>query len=971
MPAQIDFRRSSSTLIGHADELGVLNRHATGACAGNVGLVTLSGPAGIGKTTLLRTFLAGDACRDMSVRYGSCAKAVPGAAYGGVRELFGPSASDVLTGPDDLGGERPGAPTVYRTLHRLYRLAVGLMADRPLVLVLDDVHRCDELSLLWVDFLLRRADGLPLLVVLARRDTEPVAPAALADIAARREAAVLRLTPLTREDVGEMTRRFLRATAGPAPARRTTAQPATAGPGSVERRFTEHAAAVSGGNPLTLSRLLGELRAEGVRPDEDGARRITETGGPVVAHSVRALLDCRPPWVKDVAKAIAVLGEESPDLVGVLAGLPPAFVTQGVRVLRHAEVVAPDRDDLVHEMVRSAVLDSIGTDDLVGLRTRAALLLSDAERPPERSACQLMALPAVTEAWMPALLRDAAASAVNRGAPETAARYLRRVLDVDPDSVPVRVELAAALSETDPHQAAGLLEQALSRAGDIRTLAAVAARFGMVCLAVRRSPTGLRVLTEVLDALRAEAGPCPTPADRELLTHVESVLLSVGAAEKATILTVKDHAARLTAPPGDTPAQRQLLAMTTTLTAMDGRSAERTAEQARRVTDFARPGPESWSLITASFALGLADEVGEALDALDRTITHGRENGAVRTHVLALSARALLLHSTGAIPDALADARTSIEIIGEGNRGGGAVLPRTALATVLIDRGEPERAEELLTGIDRAGLDRFVIEYHWYLMVRARARWALGDREAALRLFRDCGASLEEAGFTNPVFLPWWMEAACLLAVMNRPEEAHEHVEYGAGLARRWGTPRALGSAALARGVITPGAAGIELLTEAVLTLAESPARAEHARAEYFLGRALLTTGDQRAAREHLRNAADLGQRCGALWLTGAARELLVTAGGRMRRMSASPLDMLTGMERRVADLAAAGGSNRSIAESLFVTVRTVETHLTSVYRKLGVSRRTELASVLRAPGIPDRHPPNGVSESGRRRSSD
>lgn len=182
------------------------------------------------------------------------------------------------------------------------------------------------------------------------------------------------------------------------------------------------------------------------------------------------------------------------------------------------------------------------------------------------------------------------------------------------------------------------------------------------------------------------------------------------------------------------------------------------------------------------------------------------------------------------------------------------------------------------------------------------------------------------------------------------------------------GHPRALGLAALARGVIAPGGTGIEPLTEAVLTLAGSPARAEHAKAEFVLGRALLKTGDQRGAREHLRTATDLAQRCGALALAAVARRLLVTAGGRMRKMSASPLDMLTGMERRVAGLAAAGASNRSIAETLFVTVRTIETHLTSVYRKLGVSGRTELGAVLRTPDVPDGQPPGWVSESRWRR---
>ncbi|MFJ9031572.1 AAA family ATPase [Streptomyces sp. NPDC102274] len=967
MLEQADLSGLSSTLVGRAGELRILSRHAEAARAGRAGLVMLSGPAGIGKTSLLRAFLRSDACRDMAVLYGSCGEVAAGAGYGGVRELFGSlglSGEDAKNSPLLRGlarralpaltagpfeQETSGASAAYPVLHGLYWLAANLMVDRPLVLVLDDVHWCDERSLGWVDFLLRRADDLPLLVVLAHRsEAEPVAHPALADIAAQRRPALMRLGPLTHAAIDEMVRQIFQA--------------------PVEPSFTERAAAVSGGNPLTLSRLLGELRAEGVQPDEKGVRRVAEVGGQVIASSVSALLDNQPLWVREVARAIAVLGEESPDLVGMLADVPPALVTEGVVSLRRAEVLAADRADLVHDVVRSAVLEPLGAEALAGLRTRAALLLSDAGRPAEEVAGLLMLLPALTQPWMPAVLRDAAVKAEVRGAPEAAVRYLHRVLEVEPDSVPVRIQMATSLAEINPTEAIRLLEEALSLADDPRARAMVGVRYGMVCLAVQRSPAGVRVLEEVLTELEAALGPGPDPADRELRTLVESVLLIVGMDEKSTVSATLDRARLLTAPPGDTPAQRQMLSMMTVLTAMEGRSADRTVEQARRALSSPGVERESWPLLASSFALSLADEVEEALDALDRTLRHSQENAAVWTFVLALSTRALVLHGAGAFPDALADAQTSIEIIGEEKWGDGAALPQIALATMLIERGEAARAEEVLRGIKRGGLDRFVIEYHWALMARARARWALGDGEAALGLYLECGSSLGESRFSNPAFLPWWSEAACLLAIMNRGDEAREMTEYGGELARRWGTPRALGLAALARGVIAPGGTGIEALTESVLTLAGSPARAEHAKAELVLGRTLLKTGDQRGAREHLRTATDLAQRCGALALAGVARRLLVTAGGRTRKMSASPLDMLTGMERRVAGLAAAGASNRSIAETLFVTVRTIETHLTSVYRKLGVSGRTELGAVLRTPDIPDGQPPGWVSESRWRR---
>ncbi|MGW5119137.1 helix-turn-helix transcriptional regulator [Streptomyces noursei] len=950
-----------TTLVGRDDELRTLARHAEAARAGQAGLVMLHGPAGMGKTSLLRAFTAGAACRGMTVLHGTCRETDAGAGYSGVRELLGglglgrgdAHRSPLLDGlaaralpaltADPVGHD--AATAAYPVLHGLYWLAARLMAEQPLVLVLDDVHWCDERSLTWIDFLLRRAEELPLLVVLARRsEAEPLAPAVLADLASQRCPTVLRLRPLDRDHVGEMVRRVFLTTAAPT--------------------FVARVTAVSGGNPLTLARLLDELRAEGVSPDADGERRAAEVGSHVLARSVRSLLERRPPWVRDVARASAVLGEECTELVAALAGVPAGTVEEALHVLRRAGIVAGDRIDFVHDVVRAAVLDDIAPADLAELRTNAALLLSDAGRPSEELAGQLMLLPVLDQPWMAGVLRDAAAQAEGRGAPEAGVRCLYRVLEMTPDDVAVRIRMARALAESNPPEAIRLLQEALSLAGDVRTRAQVAVQYGFTCLAVQESPSGVRVLKEVLTELSAAVGPEPGPADRELRTLVESVLLIVGADEKATIGAVRDRAARLTVPPGDTPAQRQMLAMTTVLTAMDGRDASATVDQARRALRVPGVELEPWSLLSASFALTLADEIADAQYALDLMLQYGQANAAVWTYVLGLSTRALFHHGVGAFPDALADAQTAMEIIGEERWGDTAVLPRVALATALVDRGEPERAEQVLDGIKRGRLERFVIEYHWYLAARAFARWARGDLQGALDLFLACGRSLEESRISNPAFLPWWAEGAVLLTLLGRPGKARELAAHGSELAERWGTNSSLGLARMARGVAAPGSTGIGHLTEAVALLGDSPARATEARAELLLGHAHLKADDPRAAREHLRAAAGLAQRCGALTLGDSARKLLVAAGGRVRRMTTSPLDMLTGMERTVADLAVTGASNRAIAESLFVTVRTIETHLTSVYRKLGVGGRTELSTVLATRNPSGRKPPAWVSQA-------
>ncbi|MFE4054356.1 ATP-binding protein [Streptomyces sp. YIM B13518] len=949
----------SHPLVGREAHLGTLAAGAAAARAGQPQLIVLDGPAGVGKTSLLRAALdGGGPCDGMTVLYGACRAIDSGSGYSGVRALFGPlnltarrgRAPSLLEGnarhalpalaPDRVDGDTASGAT-YPALNGLYWLAAGLMADRPLVLALDDVHWCDERSLRWLDFLLRRADGMPLLVVLAQRTaSERTAGPALTDLVAHHRSLTLHVPALSARDVETLVRRTF--------------------PGTPPRpSFVGALTTVTGGSPLELQRILHKLRTAGVGPDDTGARRVTELGGRAVAASVREALDGQPAGVREVARALAVLGPERPEHLAALAGVSAVQAEEAVDVLRRFALVQPDRTELVHDMVRAAVLSTVGSAALADLRTRAAQLLSDVGRSPEQIAGQLLLLPRADQPWMTAVLLDAAAQAEQRGAPEAAARYLERVMETGPDTPEIRIRLAGVLSETDPARSLTLLHEVLALTGDVRTRATVAVRLALTCLRVQRSPEGTRVLTEALDALHAELGTDPEPADRELLTTAEAALLIVGADEKSTLPAVRERAALLPPPPGDTPAQRQQLAMLTVLTATDGRPAAESVRQARRALRFPGAALGAWSLLPASLVLSLADETGEALDALETVLRDSRRTAAVWTYVLALSTRAFVHFDQGDVPQALADAQSALDLLGEGSWGEGAVLPQIACALALTEHGEPDRAEEVLRTIKRPRIEAFAWEYHWYLMARARARYACGDSESALELLRTCGDSLAGAGLVNPVLAPWWLDAACLLAESGRFDEARAAADHGAGPAERWGTARALGYAALARGVATPGPEGIAGLREGVRRLAASPARADHARSLLLLGRALLADGASGEAREHLRDAVGLARRCGCVALARRAREELVGAGGRMREVTVSPLDMLTGTERAVATLVASGVTNREAAESLFVTVRTVELHLTSVYRKLGITRRAELAGALHE----DIPPPSGLRE--------
>jgi DNA-binding CsgD family transcriptional regulator len=229
--------------------------------------------------------------------------------------------------------------------------------------------------------------------------------------------------------------------------------------------------------------------------------------------------------------------------------------------------------------------------------------------------------------------------------------------------------------------------------------------------------------------------------------------------------------------------------------------------------------------------------------------------------------------------------------------------------------------------------------------VRGVLRMAQGRHAEALDDFLELGRRDEALAVRNPA-IPWRCGAALSHLALGDPEAGAALVEDHLDRARVWGTASALGTGLRVRGLLK-GREGRGDLLEAVAVLEESPAALEHARALVDLGSTLRRNGQRREAREPLRQGLDRARRCGATALAETAHAELVTAGARPRRLQFSGAESLTASERRVAEMAAAGQSNREIAQALFVTVRTVENHLSRSYRKLEIGSREQLAEAL------------------------
>jgi DNA-binding CsgD family transcriptional regulator len=261
------------------------------------------------------------------------------------------------------------------------------------------------------------------------------------------------------------------------------------------------------------------------------------------------------------------------------------------------------------------------------------------------------------------------------------------------------------------------------------------------------------------------------------------------------------------------------------------------------------------------------------------------------------------------------------------------------LAEALVERGELAEAAQALDEPALPGLNAMFLQ-----VMRGWVRVQRGDPERGLDELLDAGERLVTAGVTNAVPTFWRSRAALALLALDDRERAAALADEELAAARRFGAPSSTGVALRAAGLVHGDEA---LLAESVATLAPTAARLEHAHSLVALGAARRRAGHAADAREPLAAGLALARRCGAVALAERAYDELAATGARPRKIVRAGTDALTASERRVAEMAAAGMSNRDIAQALFVTVRTVETHLGRAYTKLDISSRTELANLL------------------------
>lgn len=882
--SEVGERLTTGRPAGRRRELRRVVAEVREVVAGRFGVLHLRGPRAIGKSALVE-LLRDEAGEEADVLVTTCTGSEDLAA---ARSLLGADVVDAL----------PAGRDEHARSYALNDLVVPRTADRPLVLVLDDAHRCDRATARWLAVLARRIPQPRVCVVLVYPCAERIAAEEMfADLSGAVDTTTIDLGPFDEADVTELIAREC----GFIPEHDTvlTALEATAGIPEVALAWAAKAC------------------SRDTAPDVEAE---------LVAWQL-AWLEDQPEPTRRYVTAVAVLGGTEAASAATLAEISPAAAEAKRAELVAVGVLTP-AGCFRSSALRERVLD--GAENLAEARTKAARLLTDEGRPQEEIARLVMLLPELTEVWMFCALRGAARE--NTLAPELAVTYLRRVLDAVPGHVDTRHELATRLSEIDPSAAMDVYAELLADVTDPAVRVSVAISCGAVALRAGRGPEGFRLLSGYLSEEERTGGLAAI--DPELRAQTQAMALANGFGGSATVSQAMDRARVITPCEGRAEGGRRLAQQLARAEVLRGESLPTALGHLRSALPAPGGARGFWDVFTVT-SLHFCGEPAAAVTLVDEIVQASA--GDVETRKVALAARAGLAYDTGDLLQAERDACSVLEMPGPED-----FCALTVLASVLVRRGDTDRTEQLL---HRMHTPRDPVEYGWALDVRAHWLWNCGDHDAALDMLGRCGREFDAMGVHNPVLVPWWIDAVAVNMRLGRLAEAAEIAERGADAALAWNTPAARGYALLAEGMST---GDVLTLEQAVAELGEAGSRLCEAQALRALGNALMRAQDEKTARKHLRAAMDIAVRCGASMAADRAHELLTAAGGRVSAVHTSPRDALTSGELRVAELAAEGLTNREIAEKLYVTVRTVESHLSNAYRKLGAQTRAELAVQLR-----------------------
>lgn len=943
-------RETTETLLDRDAELEALRRTLDDARDGQGRVVIVEGEAGIGKTALLGRVRGAAGDSGFTVLSAAGADLEREFAWGVARQLFEPlvygtsaarrrslfrgaaSLARPALGLSAADGASPQlGDAAFAANHGLYWLTANLADGAPAAVIIDDAHWADLASLLFLNYLGRRVRDLPIALIVGMRSAEPGAPSDLLDpLRALAGAGIIEPSALSEAAVRVLIERRMRGTPGP--------------------HFLGACREVTGGNPFLLEELLRALGDAALPRDEEAAARARALGPSSIGHAVLGRLASMWPDALSLARAVAVLGADAEyRSAAALAGLELDRAQEAADALIAAHVFAAVQGPLrfAHPILKQAVYSDIPPGRRSIDHRRAALMLEEFGAPGERVAVHLLATDPTGDEAVVDRLQASAEQVLARGAPEAALKLLERAVAESPRAAQrsslllARGRAARACGHLD--QAATHLREALAGTREMTTREAISRELATTLATAARSEEALGVLEQAV-------AECPeNEPERRLRLEGDLAILGITHDDltRRSVERAERIAAGLT---GASPAERVLLGA---LAYWRAASATGSAVDAARMAESALGGgmllqeqtSDSFTYFWAALVLLWADQDEAAEQYWIQGIDDARARGSGTALFNASIAFGRLHMFRGEVADAEAAARLVEEVGSDVRYPYGAYSAGANLILPLVERGQLDEAESVLSRYGgQAGAPPALATGQTMLFARivlrtaqARHAEAAADAEELLRRHAVRG----HAGLPHG--------AAIVRAQLNAGDRdgairvARAQLE----IAERWGAASFIGVAQRSLGLAVGGAEGVERLEASAARLEQTPCRLELARTLTCLGAALRRQNQRADARDPLRRGLDLAARCHASALAGEAQDELRACGARPRRLVLRGVESLTPTERRVAGLVADGLSNPDVAQTMFVTRATVETHLGAVYRKLEISSRSELPGVL------------------------
>jgi DNA-binding CsgD family transcriptional regulator len=931
-------------LVGRGAELGILRAAVQGAARGRRGAVVVEGEAGIGKSRLLDEALEGAEELGFRVLVGWCDEVERHRPLRALREALAVDQHASDASRAKLGrllavgsaAVDPAAPVVdmadegWLIVEAVVELLEQMASAGPVALAVEDLQWADPVTLRAVHAIGRQMTGLAfaLFVTLRGGGHDPDVSRVVADLLARGAEHVL-VGPLVSEETAQLAHEVAGLPPGP--------------------RLLEQLGG-AGGNPLFVIELLRALDDNGALDLRDGLAEARDVSlPPTLRLTLLRRLSLLPEATLNVLRVASILGSTfSLAEVTLVTGTTTASLLSALAVALDAGLLKESGDRLAfrHDLVRDAIYHDLPLAVRKGLHREVGTALAGAGASLDQVASHvaLGAEPGDTDAV--AWLRSAASSSVARS-PATAIRLLERALELTEPTDPVRDEVASELVQ--PLLASGRLHDAETLARDVL---AQGPRPEIVVL-THASLAGVLSIgaryPEALDQI-AQAAAAASEQERPSLIAAESLLMVLnGQVESArdTANRAIDAARRL----GDDRA-RSLGLQTLAMLALAEGYLERAVALAHEAVGFDEQAGITWAGLGGPHlwygtALADSDRFADAEVAFQAGRRRSEQTGNLARLPHYHWGIAEMRLAAGRWDDAVAEAQAGLSLVEETANHVGDVFANALCAHVAFHRGEATTAQAAVREAERRLVAGPVeIGYEWMTWIGAlllEARGEVAEARSALEQTWDLIGPLRYLQATSRAMGPDLVRMALASGDRPRALSVTEELERVAVCGQ---TPTARGIALRCRGLLDDSP---DILLASVAAHRSGPRPYQLAAACEDAGIAL-----QRAARPNeavplLNNAVDAYEQLNAARDLARVQSVLRTLGIRRRRHAprrpSFGWESLTPTELRVVGLAAEGLTNGRIAERLFVSRRTVATHLEHVFQKLGYANRVELAA--------------------------